>query len=47
MNGGKLGDWGRRGLFNQSEVAEQMEYYCKNYGCNFVISTGDNFYQGK
>ncbi|KAF0984467.1 hypothetical protein FDP41_000366 [Naegleria fowleri] len=40
-----IGDWGRRGLFNQSEVAEQMEYYCKNYGCNFVISTGDNFYQ--
>ncbi|KAG2387054.1 hypothetical protein C9374_002089 [Naegleria lovaniensis] len=40
-----LGDWGRRGLFNQTEVAEQMEYYCKNFGCDFVISTGDNFYQ--
>ena len=41
-----FGDWGRRGHFNQSKVAEQMGLYCKNYGCDFAISTGDNFYQG-
>ncbi|EFC43546.1 predicted protein [Naegleria gruberi] len=40
-----FGDWGRKGAFNQSHVAEQMGYYCQNFGCDFAISTGDNFYQ--
>ncbi|KAF6144566.1 hypothetical protein GIB67_006058 [Kingdonia uniflora] len=39
-----VGDWGRRGLFNQSEVALQMGRTGKKLDINFVISTGDNFY---
>ncbi|KAL9650663.1 hypothetical protein ABK040_001719 [Willaertia magna] len=39
-----IGDFGRRGLLNQTEVAQQMEFYCENFGCDFAISTGDNFY---
>ncbi|KQJ88252.1 hypothetical protein BRADI_4g16607v3 [Brachypodium distachyon] len=33
-----VGDWGRRGEFNQSRVTAQK------MGVDFVISTGDNFY---
>jgi tartrate-resistant acid phosphatase type 5 len=41
-----IGDWGRNGLKNQSEVATSMGKWCQQYGpCDFVISTGDNMYQ--
>ncbi|KAJ0049693.1 hypothetical protein Pint_16874 [Pistacia integerrima] len=39
-----IGDWGRRGEFNQSEVALQMGSVGEKLGINFVVSTGDNFY---
>ncbi|ONK65336.1 uncharacterized protein A4U43_C07F36070 [Asparagus officinalis] len=39
-----VGDWGRRGYFNQSLVASQMGKTGKRLGVDFVISTGDNFY---
>lgn len=40
-----LGDWGRSGDFNQKEVAVQMNEAGKFLDINFVISTGDNFYE--
>ncbi|XP_062158518.1 purple acid phosphatase 17-like [Alnus glutinosa] len=39
-----LGDWGRRGAFNQSEVAHQMGRIGGKLDIDFVVSTGDNFY---
>ncbi|KAH7441916.1 hypothetical protein KP509_03G061900 [Ceratopteris richardii] len=39
-----VGDWGRRGLYNQSQVAIQMGRIGWQLGIEFVISTGDNFY---
>ncbi|XAR49486.1 Acid phosphatase [Bertholletia excelsa] len=39
-----LGDWGRRGAFNQSQVAVQMGRIGEALGIDFVVSTGDNFY---
>ncbi|XP_039055830.1 purple acid phosphatase 4-like [Hibiscus syriacus] len=39
-----IGDWGRRGLYNQSEVAFQMGRIGEKLDIDFVISTGDNFY---
>ncbi|XWS34364.1 hypothetical protein CRYUN_Cryun21dG0032900 [Craigia yunnanensis] len=39
-----IGDWGRRGLHNQSEVALQMGIVGEKLDIDFVISTGDNFY---
>ncbi|WOL03931.1 purple acid phosphatase 17-like [Canna indica] len=39
-----VGDWGRKGQFNQSEVATQMGKVGEKMGIDFVISTGDNFY---
>lgn len=39
-----LGDWGRRGEFNQSEVAVQMGRIGEKLDIDFVVSTGDNFY---
>ena len=40
-----LGDWGREGKINQRETGWQMDKWAgKNY-CDFVISTGDNFYE--
>ncbi|PKI71721.1 hypothetical protein CRG98_007854 [Punica granatum] len=39
-----VGDWGRRGLFNQSQVASQMGRIGEQLDIDFVISTGDNFY---
>uniref|UniRef100_A0A1J3JTU8 Purple acid phosphatase n=1 Tax=Noccaea caerulescens TaxID=107243 RepID=A0A1J3JTU8_NOCCA len=39
-----VGDWGRRGSYNQSQVALQMGKTGKNLNIDFVISTGDNFY---
>lgn len=40
-----VGDWGRRGLYNQSEVALQMGVVGEKLDIDFVISTGDNFYE--
>ncbi|XP_010505908.1 PREDICTED: purple acid phosphatase 17-like [Camelina sativa] len=39
-----IGDWGRRGSFNQSVVAYQMGRVGEKIGLDFVVSTGDNFY---
>ncbi|ONK75380.1 uncharacterized protein A4U43_C03F16220 [Asparagus officinalis] len=39
-----IGDWGRKGEFNQSQVANQMGRIGEELDINFVISTGDNFY---
>ncbi|XP_041013969.1 purple acid phosphatase 3-like isoform X2 [Juglans microcarpa x Juglans regia] len=40
-----VGDWGRRGLYNQSQVALQMGVVAEKLDIDFVISTGDNFYE--
>ncbi|KAL4363687.1 hypothetical protein GQ457_04G010170 [Hibiscus cannabinus] len=39
-----VGDWGRKGSYNQSQVALQMGIIGENLDVDFVISTGDNFY---
>ncbi|XP_027339900.1 purple acid phosphatase 3-like [Abrus precatorius] len=39
-----IGDWGRKGGFNQSKVATQMGKVAAKLKVDFVISTGDNFY---
>ncbi|GMJ13353.1 hypothetical protein like AT1G25230 [Hibiscus trionum] len=39
-----VGDWGRKGLYNQSHVALQMGIIGEKLDVDFVISTGDNFY---
>ncbi|GAV59393.1 Metallophos domain-containing protein [Cephalotus follicularis] len=39
-----VGDWGRRGRYNQSNVAYQMGVIGKKLDIDFIISTGDNFY---
>eukprot|EP00250_Pteridium_aquilinum_P009485 c18697_g1_i1 orf=489-1616(-) len=39
-----VGDWGRQGLYNQSQVAIQMGRIGQQLGIQFVISVGDNFY---
>ncbi|GFS32313.1 purple acid phosphatase 17 [Actinidia rufa] len=39
-----VGDWGRRGAFNQSLVAFQMGRIGETLDIDFVVSTGDNFY---
>ncbi|CAM8977062.1 unnamed protein product [Rhodiola kirilowii] len=39
-----VGDWGRKGAFNQSLVAQQMGKVGEKLDIDFVISTGDNFY---
>lgn len=39
-----VGDWGRKGFFNQSRVAFQMGKIGRRLNIDFVISTGDNFY---
>jgi hypothetical protein len=40
-----VGDWGRKGQFNQQEVANQMAQTSLAENAQFVISTGDNFYE--
>ncbi|XP_043806752.1 purple acid phosphatase 3 isoform X2 [Manihot esculenta] len=40
-----VGDWGRRGAYNQSHVALQMGIIGEKLDIDFVISTGDNFYE--
>ncbi|KAF3432056.1 hypothetical protein FNV43_RR26795 [Rhamnella rubrinervis] len=39
-----VGDWGRRGSYNQSQVALKMGIIGEKLDIDFVISTGDNFY---
>ncbi|KAH7280541.1 hypothetical protein KP509_36G001800 [Ceratopteris richardii] len=39
-----VGDWGREGLYNQTLVAQQMGKIGGELGTQFVVSTGDNFY---
>lgn len=40
-----IGDWGRNGLHNQSDVASVMGAVAYDARPDFIISTGDNFYQ--
>lgn len=40
-----LGDWGRRGGYNQSRVADAMARRAAVVGPDFIVSTGDNFYE--
>lgn len=40
-----LGDWGRKGLLDQKNVAEQMKTYAKTSNPSFCLVTGDNFYE--
>lgn len=39
-----VGDWGRNGFFNQSDVARAMGRTGSEIQSRFTISTGDNFY---
>ncbi|KAH1097904.1 hypothetical protein J1N35_014825 [Gossypium stocksii] len=39
-----VGDWGRKGLYNQSQVALQIGSIGEKREVDFIISTGDNFY---
>lgn len=39
----QVGDWGRRGDYNQSSVAAAMAAVAQRHLSQFVISTGDNF----
>ncbi|CAI0553049.1 unnamed protein product [Linum tenue] len=39
-----VGDWGRKGAYNQTQVATQMGVTAEAVKIDFVISTGDNFY---
>uniref|UniRef100_A0A0D9XHD8 Purple acid phosphatase n=1 Tax=Leersia perrieri TaxID=77586 RepID=A0A0D9XHD8_9ORYZ len=38
-----VGDWGRKGGYNQSRVAQQMGKVAEEVDIDFVVSTGDNF----
>ncbi|XP_074576769.1 purple acid phosphatase 17-like [Curcuma longa] len=40
-----IGDWGRKGAFNQTLVAAQMGRIGEILDIDFVVSTGDNFYE--
>ncbi|KAK4790217.1 hypothetical protein SAY86_017521 [Trapa natans] len=40
-----VGDWGRKGGYNQSAVAVQMGIKGEKLDVDFIISTGDNFYE--
>ncbi|KAH9724565.1 Purple acid phosphatase 17 [Citrus sinensis] len=39
-----IGDWGRRGAFNQSQLTSQMGRIGEKLDIDFVVSIGDNFY---
>ena len=39
-----VGDWGRNGFFNQSDVARAMGRTGRQIQSQFTVSTGDNFY---
>ena len=40
-----IGDWGRDGEYNQSVVADMMARKAALFKPDFIISTGDNFYE--
>jgi len=40
-----IGDWGRDGDYNQAAVADAMARLADNRPQDFIISTGDNFYE--
>ncbi|KAL8161222.1 hypothetical protein V2J09_012711 [Rumex salicifolius] len=40
-----VGDWGRKGFYNQSQVATQMGNTGEKLEIDFIVSTGDNFYE--
>ncbi|KAK9813485.1 hypothetical protein WJX73_001645 [Symbiochloris irregularis] len=40
-----VGDWGRNGQYNQSLVAAAMAQHARKHKPQFIISTGDNFYE--
>lgn len=40
-----IGDWGREGKFMQKETADMMAKYADANPPEFVVSTGDNFYE--
>ena len=40
-----VGDWGRQGGYNQSRNAAGMAKVASGLGAQFVVSTGDNFYE--
>ena len=40
-----VGDWGRQGGYNQSRNAAGMAKVASSLGAQFVVSTGDNFYE--
>ena len=40
-----VGDWGRDGRYHQSDVASTMNNDAGVLNANFIVSTGDNFYQ--
>ena len=40
----QIGDFGRRGLFNQSEVARLLAVKAADMDPDFIISVGDNMY---
>ncbi|KAJ1275811.1 hypothetical protein BS78_05G165400 [Paspalum vaginatum] len=40
-----VGDWGRRGQFNQTLVAKQMGVVGQRMDIDFVLTTGDNIYE--
>jgi tartrate-resistant acid phosphatase type 5 len=39
-----IGDWGRNGYFHQKELAIQLNDVVELLNAEFIISTGDNFY---
>ena len=40
----QIGDWGRQGQYNQSELAGVMAAAAGEAPPDFVVSTGDNIY---
>ena len=38
-----IGDWGQDGQ-DQNQIAKAMGKWCSSHRCDFIISTGDNFY---
>jgi tartrate-resistant acid phosphatase type 5 len=41
-----IGDWGHKGTAGQLAVAQGMTQVAKRLQCRFVVTTGDNFYDG-
>ncbi len=39
-----IGDWGRKGYYNQQNVADRMDEVAEALDAEFVIALGDNFY---